>query len=151
MHWADKTVLTKVSLPDVDRSLPFQPGSLAPILSIKGWTSIFLSFRMWRGSPRYFLGKLHILPRKLRIRWPTALLSKRMGKISVFEMFILSPNILRRSLEFYVGDLTLRPMGLQKWPHRRRIGSNADLPPLGGSAWEFLSELQSQWYVAAGL
>lgn len=42
--WADRTDLTKVSLPALESSLPFQPASLFLILSIRGWTSILLTF-----------------------------------------------------------------------------------------------------------
>lgn len=58
----DITVLTNVSFPEDDRNFPFHSGSLAPILSIKGWTSILLSFLVCEGCPRYFPGKVLILP-----------------------------------------------------------------------------------------
>lgn len=82
---------TRVFLPAVDKNLPFHPGSLFPILSIRGWTSTFRSFRIWRGRPRYLPGNLQTFPGKF-CRSVIVFSSILMGKISVFDMLILRPE-----------------------------------------------------------
>ena len=124
----------RVSLPEIDSSFPFHPGNFAPILSIKGCTSILRSFRIWSGRPRYFLGNLQIFSGKFWRSCAMELLSTWMGKTSVLEMLILSLSNLWRSSVMCIDDPVPKLMGLQRWSHHRRRGSIGGLPPSIGLA-----------------
>lgn len=94
----DSTLLTSVSLPAMNKSLPFHAGMRPPILSSRGCTSIRLSLRMCNGSPQYLPGNFPILPGKLPSIVEIVVSSQRIGKISVLFRLTLSPEQLPKRL-----------------------------------------------------
>lgn len=110
----ESIVLTSVPLPDVERSLPFQPSSLDPILSIGGCTSILRSFWMCSGSPRYLPGNLHIFPWNFEAngRWPR--FQSKWGIFPSLKYWFWVPNIHRRNSRFCAVNLAPKLMGQQR-------------------------------------
>jgi len=87
-----RTIFTNVSLPAVDNILPCHPGSLAPILSMRGCRSTFRNFLICSGRPKYFPRKLLIFPGKFYRRGVTTTGSTLIGKISVFAILTDRPE-----------------------------------------------------------
>lgn len=131
----ERTVLIIVSLPAVESSLPFQSGSLAPILSISGCTSILLNLWICRGSPRYFLGKLPILPGKFCRSCDTVVLSKQIGKIAVFEILILRPEQLPKNVKIFSSWSSSTGYGLEKMVVSSAYSEQHNLAALGSTGW----------------
>lgn len=52
----DRTDLTSVSLPALSTNFPFQEGSFAATLSIRGWTLALLGLLRLKGRPKYLHG-----------------------------------------------------------------------------------------------
>lgn len=67
---------TRAWRPAEVKKRPFQPGSLDPILSIKGRKSIFLK---WRGRPRYLQGNCFVWPGHPARRFCRSMPSHLMG------------------------------------------------------------------------
>jgi len=102
----DSTEFTKVSRPARFSSLPFQPGSLAPILSMRICSSALLVLPIWSGSPRYLHGNSATLPWKASVRSVWLIPSQRIRYSSDFWMFVMSPvalpKICRRCRTFVI-------------------------------------------------
>lgn len=64
LGWDERIVFTSASWPDVERILPFQPGSRSPILSINGCNSTLRSFLVSRGN-QIFSRELAYLSREI--------------------------------------------------------------------------------------
>lgn len=110
----DKTHFTNVSLPAVDKNFPFQPGNLAPTLSISGWTSTLRRRLLWSGSPRYLRRKEEIFPRKFYNASVMMSFVHLIGNISILLKLIFSPEQSPNKFRDDLCVVVLPCLGLQK-------------------------------------
>ena len=87
----ERTEDTKVNLPALVSKRPFQPGSRAPILSIRICSSALLVRPKRNGKPRYRQGNWHALPVKPGVMVAKTVSSQLMGYISDFCILVNSP------------------------------------------------------------
>uniref|UniRef100_A0A0A9BKW6 Uncharacterized protein n=1 Tax=Arundo donax TaxID=35708 RepID=A0A0A9BKW6_ARUDO len=90
----DRTMFTRASLPDLLSNLPFHAGSFAAILSMTGWISLFDSFLMLNGRPKYLHGKLLTAQGKGYMISARSSPSHWIGYTAHLSKFVCRPDVL---------------------------------------------------------